>query len=438
VPRASRHLSVGDVHDAVRTWCFTPDDPCPVGVELEWLTYADDDDRDDNGGGRDPEARVDAGVLATELDAAGPLPARSAVTFEPGGQLELSSRPCPTAAAACAGAAADLGAARRVVAAAGVRLVGVGSDPLRTPARVVASPRYEAMEAYFDAQGPAGRRMMCNTASVQVNVGLGPTAADASRQWRLASRLGPTLAAAFAHSPLAGGRPTGFRSTRLATWLAMDRTRTAPVDRSGGSDGAGAWTEYALDARVMLIRSPGGGCVPVTTPLTFRQWMAEGHEQGGPDHDDLEYHLSTLFPPVRPRGGPDAGTGSWLELRVVDALPDPWWQVPVALVAVLLGDAAAGAAAERAVAGAGAAGCWTDAARTALASPALAASARGCFDAALAALARTPDAGNLTELVAAYAERWVEPGRCPADDLLDSWAGGGSPLPDTQEVGAWT
>ena len=36
-----------------------------------------------------------------------------------------------------------------------------------------------------------------------------------------------------------------------------------------------------------------------------------------PDADDLEYHLTTLFPPVRPRG--------WLELRMIDALPEELW-----------------------------------------------------------------------------------------------------------------
>ena len=38
------------------------------------------------------------------------------------------------------------------------------------------------MERYFDQRGPAGRTMMCNTASIQVNVGLG--GADGPRRWR--------------------------------------------------------------------------------------------------------------------------------------------------------------------------------------------------------------------------------------------------------------
>jgi len=277
------------------------------------------------------------------------------------------------------------------------------------------------MEAYFDTDGPAGRRMMANTASVQVNVGGGPTVGDVARQWGLVHRLGPTLAAAFANSPLLEGRPTGFRSARLATWLALDRTRAAPVDSS--RPGPEAWADYALDARVMLIRT-SEEFVHLESPLTFRRWVAAGHELGWPTSHDLDYHLSTLFPPVRPRG--------WLELRMLDALPDPWWQVPVAVATALLADPAGGEAAEQAAVSCDAVGRWVDAARTGLGHPALAASAQGCFAAALSSLDRIEAGAPLTDLVAAYVERWVDRGRTPADDRLDAWAEHGALFPDTR------
>src|SRR5205085_12459042 len=52
----------------------------------------------------------------------------------------------------------------------GLCLIGMGVDPHRAARRVVYSPRYDAMEAYFDADGSAGRTMMCSTAALQVNV----------------------------------------------------------------------------------------------------------------------------------------------------------------------------------------------------------------------------------------------------------------------------
>src|SRR5581483_9061457 len=78
----------------------------------------------------------------------------------------------------------------------------------------------------------------------------------------------------------------------------------------------------------MLIRVAEDAFVPVVTPLSFGQWMAQGHQLGWPTFDDLHYHVTTLFPPVRAKG--------WLELRMIDALQDPWWRVALAVSAALL------------------------------------------------------------------------------------------------------
>lgn len=43
---------------------------------------------------------------------------------------------------------------------------------------------------------------------------------------------------------------------------------------------------------------------------------------------DLDYHLSTLFPPVRAVGH--------LEVRYIDAQPGDLWRVPVAAIDALL------------------------------------------------------------------------------------------------------
>src|SRR5205807_7278180 len=115
-------------------------------------------------------------------------------------------------------------------------------------------------------------------------------------------------------------------------------------------------------------------------PLPFAGWMECGHELGWPTLDDFDYHLTTLFPPVRPRG--------WLELRMIDSLPDPWWRVAAAVATALLEDAAAGAAAREAVTRAGVAHHWRSAARHGLADPALRAAAQAGFRPALPGLGR--------------------------------------------------
>ena len=411
MPASAPELNPDDVAAFVRDHCFAPSSDDRIGVELEWLTV---DERDHQ---RPPSPARTRAVLraAQALRDDDVLPAGSRLTFEPGGQLELSSPPETTVTGACQVAAADLAAARDALAASGIRLVGLGLDPVRECIRLLDAPRYRAMEEYFDRLGDTGRSMMCRTAAVQINVGAG-TGEQLHRRWHLAHTLGPALAAAFANSPLDGGMPSGWRSTRLAVWLALDRGRTAPADDGGHP--ADAWTRYVLDARVMLIRGADDRYVPLDRDLTFAAWMRDGHELGFPTIDDLEYHLTTLFPPVRAKG--------WLELRMIDALPDPWWRVPVAVAsALLLDDATSGWAARI---GHGVAGLWTEAARHGLAFPALAEGARACFALAAEALPRVGADADTCALVAAYNDRWVARGRSPADDRLEEWAEGGDPL----------
>ncbi|MFJ3550411.1 ergothioneine biosynthesis glutamate--cysteine ligase EgtA, partial [Streptomyces sp. NPDC090114] len=60
-----------------------------------------------------------------------------------------------------------------------------------------------------------------------------------------------------------------------------------------------------------------------------------------------------------------------------------------------------------------------DAARVGLADPELREVAVTCFTAALDALPRLGADDGVTEAVAAYRDRHVARGRCPADDTLD-------------------
>jgi glutamate--cysteine ligase len=352
-----------------------------------------------------------ASALIADL---GPLPGGSRITIEPGGQLELSSARFDDVTESVAAMGHDLFVLDQACTERRIDLVALGADPVRPPVRVLRAPRYAAMERYFDADGRAGRTMMCNTASIQVNVGLGPDDQVAER-WRLANALCPTLVAAFANSPFADGGPVGWQSARQRAWWMLDPSRAAPPPAETG-DPVEQWVDYALDARVMLIRTGADDHQPVFDRLTFGAWMAEGHELGWPTLDDFIYHLTTLFPPVRPRG--------WFELRVLDALPTPFWQVAVLLVHTVLTDPAVAAEARRAVAGTERLG--VDAAQLGLAHPALARSARALFALTVEALTT---AHPLTEAVVAYRDRWVGRNRSPGDDRLAAWRRTGEPLP---------
>jgi glutamate--cysteine ligase len=396
-------LTLDDVYEHISGVCFKTGPPGQVGAETEWFVV----DR------REPELHVPLGLLRTAMEAAGPPPAGSRITYEPGGQLELSSQPQRGVMAAHAALAADIAHVGGHLAREGLALLGRGTDPrdLRAPFQLDEG-RYRCMRAYF---GEPGLAMMCATASLQVCLDIGSDEKDAARRWQLAHALGPMLVAAFANSPRGG-----HRSARQVVWEALDRGRTGPVV---GDDPVAAWAEYALDARVMLLRD---GWVP-DPGMTFREWLTDGR----PDVTDLAYHLTTLFPPVRPQG--------WLELRMIDALPEPYWPVPIAVVAALIEDPLAAEAAAEATEPA--AGRWRQAARLGLADPVLAGAARRCFEAARDALPRL-GASALVPLVDDYTERFVARGRCPADvavenplDLTSGGSGAGVPAGKEEQ---WT
>ena len=186
----------------------------------------------------------------------------------------------------------------QILARHGLTAVPVALDPVRPARRLLRTPRYDAMQDYFDRRGESGLTMMTGTAAVQINLDAGADAVDVARRWSLLHAVGPALVAAFANSPLHLGRVTGWKSTRQRVVSTMDPTRGAAPR---GPDPVTAWAEYALDAPVMMCRREGDWLA--APGFTFRDWVGGITGFAPPTDDDLAYHLTTLFPPVRPRAG---------------------------------------------------------------------------------------------------------------------------------------
>ena len=310
----------------VASVCFKHGPPKLHGVELEWTVHHEDD----------PRRPLDASRLAAALGSYAPrtlvkdspqlpLPSGSPVTVEPGGQVEISSLPHTSLAELFDAVTADHVFLAELLREAGLMLGDRGVDQHRSPARVLDTPRYAAMEHVFEAIGPHGITMMCCTAGLQVCLDVGEPHTLANR-WAAVSALGPVLVAAFANSPTLAGRSTGWASARMRAVLGTDPPRSLPsaiVD-----DPATAWARRVLDTPVLCVRGEGERWV---TPagLTFADWVAGGLPTP-PTTDDLDYHISTMFPPVRPHG--------YLEVRYLDAQPGGGWVTPTALLAALMSD----------------------------------------------------------------------------------------------------
>jgi glutamate--cysteine ligase len=390
----------------VASVCFKHGPPRLLGAELEWLLERP----------AEPQSPIDARTLRAALGAhtpttldptspALPLPGGSTVTLEPGGQVELASPPLPDLAALLQTAQADAAVLHRMLSASGLQPQPRAAEPVRPPARILDIPRYRAMEQVFDRAGPFGRSAMSSTAAVQVCVDAGDGDADIARRWAAVHAVGPVLLAAFANSPRLHGRRTGWKSSRWACWMRADPARTAPPaleDVTAAHPGS-AWARRVLHSPVLCVRADGGWYVPER--MTFAEWI-EGALPVPPTVSDLDYHISTLFPPVRPHGH--------LEVRYVDGQAGRRWALPIAVLATLLSHPDTTDMAREACEAAQ--GRWVAAARHGLADRVLARAAATLFSLACARVASLGAPGWVVEDLISMTEQQVLCGRCPADD----------------------
>jgi len=240
------------------------------------------------------------------------LPNGGRITFEPGGQIEISSAPN----AALSTLVAELRGVVAAIAGAAppdVMLLSRGIDP-RTRVDDVApqldAERYRRMLEHFERIGPSGARMMRQTASFQVCVDGGEAP---ELTWRVLNALAPVVVAMFANSPRYEGRDTGHRSFRRHVWGTLDPRRTGLLGIRG--EPIEEYLDFALDAPAFLMPDVNGQAAP------FAYWVGSARATAS----DWCTHLSTLFPEVRPRG--------YYELRSADVVAPEWYAVPLVLVA---------------------------------------------------------------------------------------------------------
>jgi glutamate--cysteine ligase len=243
------------------------------------------------------------------------LPDGGRITFEPGGQIEISSAPNASLSALAAGLQATV-ATIVEAAAPDVTLLSRGIDPctcVEDVAPQLDADRYRRMLSHFDRIGPSGARMMRQTASFQVCVDGGDRP---ELTWRALNALAPFMVAIFANSSRYAGRDTGHRSFRRHIWGTLDPRRTGVLGL--GPDPVDEYLAFALGAPAFLLPDVDGAAAP------FGEWLARGDVTAS----DWCTHLSTLFPEVRPRG--------YFELRSADIVAPEWYAVPPVLVAGLI------------------------------------------------------------------------------------------------------
>jgi glutamate--cysteine ligase len=239
------------------------------------------------------------------------------ISFEPGGQIEISTAPKPTAVEVIDSTQALVKKLRDEMSSAGIELVARGVDPYNDINAVplqLHRDRYAGMTRYFDSIGPSGVRMMRQTAALQINLERGE---DPKSRWRLLNSLAPIVVALFASSRQYARKRTEWASYRAQLWRTLDPSRTGIVY---DDEYVERYLRFALDATAM--RSGGGG----VAYRAFREWMTEP----AVGRDDWLFHLSTLFPEVRPK--------EFFELRSADTIEPVALAAPMVFVTSLVYD----------------------------------------------------------------------------------------------------
>ena len=257
------------------------------------------------------------------------------VSFEPGGQVEVSTRPYPCLAQAVRQLEAAQGSIEEALKTRGFKIVQTGINPWHTKEDVtlqMRKSRYRAMDQHFAAIGPYGQRMMRQTCTVQVNLDFGSDETTLAKRYLASELMAPFVAGIFANSPIVDRKPTGIRGYRTRIWRHTDPSRTGLpalarlLKNPTRQEAVSCYIDFAMNARVVFVESHDYLIPP--KPTTFGQ-LLEGAIPGvKPTLQDFITHLSLLFPEVRPRG--------FLELRSADCQPRAFQGVPAVLWTGLL------------------------------------------------------------------------------------------------------
>jgi glutamate--cysteine ligase len=237
----------------------------------------------------------------------------SAISLEPGCQLEFSSPPVEDLHRLADHLLFHRDEIRSVVDPEQIVWVGAGVTPI---SKVEEFPkplrqRHQLMAESMPKRGPMSLYMMYATASTQATFDYSDEA-DAMKKLATALTLSPIINAIWGNSPIYGGEKTGWTSFRGRIWLGMDPDRCGLLPKLVASELSFAtWTEYLLDLPLLFLHHDGELLPP--DGRTFRDFLNHGIAGRFPTLADWELHLTTVFPEVRLK--------QFLEVRGADANP---------------------------------------------------------------------------------------------------------------------
>lgn len=233
------------------------------------------------------------------------------ITFEPGGQFEISLRPLDSVQAIDVLYKQVLEEIESVMVE-GQALVGLGYHPSSTIESLPLLPkkRYDFMFQYFKTHGAKCHNMMKGTAATQVSIDY-TSEADFIKKFRVAYFLSPILASIWDASPIFEGEIFDQSHLRAGIWEETDRKRSKNMP--GVLDkvyGFADYTKYLLSVSPIFFPQGDDYESVGDTPL---EQLLEGRTFDTPLFEHVQ---SMVFPDVRLK--------KYLEIRMADAMPYPY------------------------------------------------------------------------------------------------------------------
>jgi glutamate--cysteine ligase len=264
-------------------------------------------------------------------------PSCGTITLEPGGQVEHSGAPWPTALQAVRDNDKHTDELLPLAAELGISFLATGFRPFGLLEEVPWMPkgRYRVMRAYLPTRGSMAHEMMKRTTTVQANFDY-ESEAHAMEKLRVAMGISSLVTSLFAASPLVDGKASGYQSYRARAWLDTDNDRCGLLPFAFDPNARFVdYAEWALDVPMFFVYRDGE--YRPANGMTFRRYMAEGFHGERATMSDWDLHLSTLFPEVRLK--------TFIEVRQADASSREMVRALPALWRGILYDASARAAA---------------------------------------------------------------------------------------------
>ncbi|MDX1635751.1 MAG: glutamate-cysteine ligase family protein [Marinobacter sp.] len=260
-------------------------------------------------------------------------PRGSAITLEPGGQLEIATAPSARVGDMLQAQRSDLRELADRAARHGVLLLATGFHPTASLGAMPRKPseRFRIMRNYMPKVGSRGLDMMHRCCAVQINLDYA-SETDMMAKLRTAMAVQPLVQALLANAPFRDGGLAGAVSERGRVWRQTDRDRCGLLPFVF-SDKAPLADYVDWIRQVPLYSIQADGQYHDVAGADFNRYLAgelPGFEGWRPDLTNWEDHLNSLMPDVRLK--------RVLEIRGVDTLAQEDLEAYCALWVALLYD----------------------------------------------------------------------------------------------------